>query len=60
MRRHCSRRTFVRSALIGASAAMISGGQKPTGAQAAATNKPLKVGLMTYNLARDRDVDTII
>lgn len=63
MKKHFSRRNFLQTAAISASAVML-----PTYALASekksniiTLNKsPLKLGLMTYTLAKDWDIDTII
>ena len=56
-----SRRTLLRSTVLAASTAGFAGGclanAKPTDRTAA---PPLRLGLMSYNLAKDWDIDTII
>ena len=53
-----SRRTFIKSAAISSSVIAASGCQ--TEQQIRLNPEPLKLGLMSYNLARNWDVDTII
>lgn len=59
MRARLSRRDLVKSAALAASGAWLCGTDS---AQAAPTREtgPLHLGLMTYNLAKDWDIDTII
>ncbi len=60
MSRNLSRRNFVRSAaMIGASGAALTQCEHVRAA-GPEDDKPLRIGLMTYNLAKDWDVATII
>ncbi len=65
MKDRFSRRNFLQTAALSASAAMIPGivpasesekGSSPT----ALNTNPLKIGIMTYNIAKDWDIETII
>ena len=65
MTNHFSRRSFLQTSAISASAALLPGmavatetGQKP--AQTELNKNPLKIGLMTYTLGKDWDIETII
>ena len=53
-----NRRTFVKTAAVSASAAMLPGCTPAK--KTADPIKPLKLGLMSYNLAKEWDIDTII
>jgi len=62
---HLSRRDFAKAAVLAASAAScgaVAAGDRNAQAESPPVPKdaPLKLGLMTYNLARDWDVETII
>lgn len=65
MNTHFSRRNFLQTAAISATATMIPGiaGASATEKESSiiSINKnPLKIGTMTYNLAKDWDIETII
>jgi sugar phosphate isomerase/epimerase len=53
-----NRRTFVKTAAVSASAAMLP--RCAPADKASKSIKPLKLGLMSYNLAKEWDIDTII
>jgi sugar phosphate isomerase/epimerase len=65
MKNHFSRRSFLQTSAISASAVMLPGmafsaetGKKPDKFEL--NTNPLKIGLMTYTLGKDWDIDTII
>jgi sugar phosphate isomerase/epimerase len=65
MKKHVSRRSFLQKAAVSASAAMVPAyalaAAKQEDKTTTALNKnPLKLGLMTYTLAKDWDIETII
>ena len=56
-----SRRNFIKTSMISASgAAALATGCNATADKVEKNEAPLKIGLMSYNLARDWDIDTII
>ena len=65
MKKYVSRRSFLKTTAISASAAMVPSYIMAGSKQEENTNKtinknPLRLGLMTYTLARDWDIETII
>ena len=65
MKKHFSRRNFLQTAAVSASAVMLPSyalaAEKQKKGNVITLNKnPLKLGLMTYTLGRDWDIDTII
>lgn len=65
MKKHFSRRNFLQTAAISATAAMLpvytcSNVKQKKGNVITLNKNPLKIGLMTYTLGRDWDVETII
>ena len=58
---HFTRRRFIKtSAMAGSAAALAYQTSSAAGPGKANTDEPLRIGLMTYNLGRDWDVDAII
>ncbi len=60
-----SRRNFIRSAALGTAALgagihHVTAGNRTANPMSQRKNAPLKIGLMTYNLGRNWDIDTII
>src|SRR5262245_52205524 len=55
-----TRRGFIGSAAASATAAMARGVNAQTAGAPAARPRPLKIGAVTYNIARDWDLDTIL
>jgi sugar phosphate isomerase/epimerase len=65
MKKHFSRRNFLQTAAISASAVMLPAyalapAKQKKGTVIPLNKNPLKLGLMTYTLAKDWDIDTII
>jgi sugar phosphate isomerase/epimerase len=63
MNNHFSRRTFLQTAAVSASVAMLPGlasAKKTKGTEIALNKNPLKLGMMTFRLGMKWDIDTII
>ena len=64
MKKHVSRRRFLQTAAISTSAALVPGyalaAKHEPGAHDALNRNPLRLGLMTYTLAKEWDIETII
>ncbi len=58
--RHWNRRSFLLNTTAGGSCIALLGGAEGTPAQAATPASPMKIGIVTYNIAKDWDVPTII
>ena len=61
MKEHFSRRTFLKTSIATAPAAVLIGSRAVQAETDDTKNdQPLRLGLMTYNLARDWDMETVI